>query len=148
MYVESPKIALDGVRRVLVPTGTITIAVWAEPERVLWADLPRRIRARYETTAAPARSSRLGTLSLLTELLASADFEIERVEEHNVDVVESNTCDGVASWARTLGFAATLSDANADAWQRNLADEVALVVNGPPFRLGGVTRIITARVSG
>ena len=47
MYMASPERVLAAVRRALRPEGTFVAAYWAEPERVEWATLPRRVIARY-----------------------------------------------------------------------------------------------------
>jgi ubiquinone/menaquinone biosynthesis C-methylase UbiE len=47
MYMDSPVAALVAARRAMVPPGVLVAAVWAEPERVSYFTLPRRVLERY-----------------------------------------------------------------------------------------------------
>jgi len=53
MYLDDPIAALVGARRALVERGLLVVALWAEPERVDYHSLPRRILARHATLPPP-----------------------------------------------------------------------------------------------
>src|SRR4051812_22696285 len=47
MYMDAKVAALRGARRAMVPGGRLVAAVWAEPERVSYFSLPRRVLEKY-----------------------------------------------------------------------------------------------------
>jgi hypothetical protein len=51
MYMDSPVAALAAARRAMVPRGVLVAAVWAEPERVPYFTLPRRVLERYRPSS-------------------------------------------------------------------------------------------------
>lgn len=151
MYMARPERALRAVHRALVPGGALVAAFWAEPERVSWARLPREVTARF-TPVPPldprARGAfRYAAPSAIEADLAAAGFRVERVEEHDVAVVEAETGEGIAAWADgVLGrMAAALDDPGRAAWRAAIAREAEALRDGATIRLGGVTRLVLAR---
>lgn len=154
MYMRSPVSALLSVRRVLRPGGVLVGAFWAEPERVPWATLPRRVLGRYcdvpridPEAPGPFRHAHL---SRIARDYARAGFAVEAVEEIDVPVIEAEAGAGIVAWAVDLGFARVASELPEDrqvAWKTELARELERFRVGSVIRLGGVTRLVVGRVA-
>jgi ubiquinone/menaquinone biosynthesis C-methylase UbiE len=146
MYLPAPVDALVAAHHALRPGAPLVAALWAEPERVSWATVPRQVLARFRALPpldleAPG-AFHYADVARFERDLAQAGFGLQHAEELETPVVEAETPDGVARWARELGGARSLGDAEQDAWEAELAREVEKL--GPPFRLGGVTRLVVA----
>lgn len=152
MYLEDPVQALINARHALAPGGAVVAAVWAEPERVPYYTLPRGLLARYRPVPAIDRSAP-GTFRYADVAQLYGDFEraglvVDRVEEIELSVFESETADELVSWVRALGLTPLLADlphATQVAWERDLVEALDRERDGP-YALGGVTRIVRARV--
>jgi ubiquinone/menaquinone biosynthesis C-methylase UbiE len=149
---RSPMMALANVRRVLQPGAPFVAAFWAEPERVPWAMLARRLLARYRAVPlidpeAPG-TFRYADLSRIERDFTTARFTLEHVEEIDVPVIEAATGVEIAAWVRDFGlmpFADELPAIERAPYEADLAREAEqLCVNGV-IRLGGVTRVVVAR---
>jgi ubiquinone/menaquinone biosynthesis C-methylase UbiE len=152
MYMTAPVAALQTARRALLPEGVLVAALWAEPERVPYFTLPRRLLLRYR--AVPAEDfSAPGTfhyaeLERVSRDFAEAGFSIELVEEMEIPVMEASSSAEVVAWTRAMGLGKLLMDLPEDvqaAWERDLSDELERLKKGARFQLGGVTRIVVAR---
>lgn len=151
MYFDDPVAALSATRRALVAGGVLVAALWAEPERVPYFTLPRRVLARYAPVPrvepeAPG-TFRFADPARITRDFAAAGFTVEHVEERYVDVMEARTDDELIAWTRAFGLArlmADLSDEVQRAWERALVREVGALRRDGVVRLGGVTRIVVA----
>ncbi|MFO0678038.1 MAG: class I SAM-dependent methyltransferase [Polyangiaceae bacterium] len=147
-----PGVVLAHVRTALVPGAPFVVAVWAEPDRVAYHDLPRRILAAYRPLPpvdvdAPG-SFRYGDVTRLVADLRRAGFDVETTEEHEVDVFESDDPAAVIAWTLPLGMAPLLESLDAPsraAWERDFADALRAGARSGPFRLGGVSHLVTAR---
>jgi SAM-dependent methyltransferase len=151
MYAAFPGRVLAAVRRALVPGGTFVAAYWAEPERVAWATLPRRVTARYTELPAidPARPGafRYASVARIEEDYAAADLAITHVEEAPVAVVEGARGADIADWVRgVLGrLLCRIAPGDVPAWETDLAREAEAYRDGAVIRVGGVTRIVVAK---
>jgi len=152
MGMRSPAAALAQVRRLLAPGAPFVAALWAEPDRVPWAMLPRRVLRRYRDL--PALDSdapgvfRYAELSRIERDLAGAQFRLEHVEEMDVPVIETQTVDGILTWIRDLvlgRLAEGLSERERAQYELDLAGEAEQLRVDGVFRLRGVTRIVLAR---
>jgi ubiquinone/menaquinone biosynthesis C-methylase UbiE len=151
MYMEAPVAALANVHQALSPTGVLVAALWAEPERVPYYTLPRRLLQRYRPlppieTEAPG-PFRYADLDRVTRDFGRAGFQLDHVEEMEVTVFESETDAEMVDWVRALGLTQLLNDLpeqDQRAWEIDLANEVRRRSAGP-LQLGGVTRIVRAR---
>ena len=155
MYMRSPVRALTGVRRALAPGAPLVAALWAELDRVAWAAVPRRalgrLRAVPDVDPEAPGAFRYADPARIARDFAAAGLVVERVEEMTTDVIEAATGEGIAAWARDLGFAALvggLSGEETAAWEADVAREVERGRAGDVVRLGGVTRLVVARAPG
>lgn len=150
MYMAAPVAALVNVQQSLLPTGVLVAALWAEPERVPYYTLPRRLLRRYRTLPpinpeAPG-TFRYANLDRVARDFGRAGFLLDHVEEMEVTVFESETDAEIVDWVRALGLTQLLNDLperKQRAWEIDLASEVRRLGAGS-LRLGGVTRIVRA----
>jgi ubiquinone/menaquinone biosynthesis C-methylase UbiE len=151
MYMACPERVLAAVRRALRPEGTFVAAYWAEPERVEWATLPRRVIARYATLPPidPARPGafRYASVARIKEDYAAADLAVTHVSETRVAIVEGARGEDIVDWVR--GVLGRLLDgvapADRAACEAELAREAEVHRDGETIRVGGVTRIVVAK---
>lgn len=151
MYMAEPVAALMNVHHALLPTGVLVAALWAEPERVPYYTLPRRLLQRYRALP-PIDPEAPGTFRYADFERVARDFEragflLDHVEEMEVTVFESETDAELVDWVRALGLNPLLNDLpehEQRAWEIDLASEVRRRGAGS-LRLGGVTRIVRAR---
>ena len=150
MYMAAPVAALMNVQQALLPTGVLVAALWAEPERVPYYTLPRRLLQRYRALP-PIDPEAPGTfhyadLGRVTRDFGRAGFLLDHVEEMEVTVFESETDAELVDWVRALGLTQLLNDLpehEQRAWEIDLTSEVRRRGAGS-LRLGGVTRIVRA----
>lgn len=152
MGMRSPARALCNVRRVLEPGAPFVAALWAEPERVQWAMLPRRVLARYRDVPSPAPDSpgpfRYADLSSIERDFTNAGFTLEHAEEIDIPVIEAETDLAIVEWARDLVLCQLvheLPSAIRARFEADLAREVDPLRAQGVIRLRGVTRVVVAR---
>jgi ubiquinone/menaquinone biosynthesis C-methylase UbiE len=152
MGMRSPARAVSNVRRALEPGAPFVAALWAEPERVQWAMLPRRVLARHRDVPwlSPEEPGpfRYAELSCIVRDFTRAGFTLEHVEEIEIPVIEAETGVGIAAWARDLilgQLAHELPSATRARFESDLAREVEPLRAQGVIRLGGVTRIVVGR---
>jgi SAM-dependent methyltransferase len=153
MSMTSPVAALAGAHRALKPEGVLVAALWAEPERVPYYTLPRRLLERYRPLPpfdpeAPG-TFRFADLQRIARDFDRGGFVLEHVEEMDVPVIEGETGADLVAWVReALGLTRLLDDLAEDdqrRWEDELARAVEPLRTGGWIRLGGVTRIVVAR---
>jgi ubiquinone/menaquinone biosynthesis C-methylase UbiE len=150
MYMAAPVAALMNVQQALLPTGVLVAALWAEPERVPYYTLPRRLLQRYRALPpidpdAPG-TFRYADLERVRRDFGRAGLRLDHVEEMEVTVFESETDTEMVDWVRALGLTHLLNDLpehEQRAWEIDLTSEVRRRGAGS-LRLGGVTRIVRA----
>jgi ubiquinone/menaquinone biosynthesis C-methylase UbiE len=154
MYMTSPVAALANARRALLPTGVLVAALWAEPERVPYATLPRALLEQYRALPALEPEApgvfRYATLERITRDFNRAGFTLDCLEEMEVSVVEAPTSGEVIAWVAALGLAPLLNalpHSDRQGWERDCTSHLERLRSGGPFRLGGVTRIVRARLA-
>jgi ubiquinone/menaquinone biosynthesis C-methylase UbiE len=152
MYMSAPVVALVNAHKALLPTGVLVAALWAEPDRVPYYTLPRRLLERYRALPgidleAPG-PFRYSDLERITHDFAGAGFSLDHVEEMEVTVFEAETDAEMVDWVRALGLTRLLHGLPEDdqrAWELDLAGELRQMAAGGLLRLGGLTRIVRAR---
>ncbi|CAN5924269.1 hypothetical protein BH11MYX4_BH11MYX4_50520 [soil metagenome] len=155
MYLDAPVAALSAARRAMVPDGVLVAAVWAEPERVPYFTLPRRVLGKYRAVP-PIDPEAPGTFRYADEArlrrdFAAAGFTVEHVEEQEVAVMEAETGAELVAWTRAFGLTRLLNDLPEEvqeAWEAELVRETEPLRRDGYVRLGGVTRIVVARPAG
>lgn len=153
MYMAAPLAVLDNVRRALLPSGVLVAALWAEPERVPYFTLPRRLLARYRRLPgidfeAPG-TFRYADLQRVYRDFQRAGFTVDHIEEMEIPVFEADTGAELVAWVRALGLTQLLNELPEEdqhAWEQELMSEVEQCRAGGLLRLGGVTRIIRASI--
>lgn len=151
MYMAAPITALERVRGALLPSGVLVAALWAEPERVPYFTLPRRLLERYRRLPtldgeAPG-TFRYADLARVVRDFRDAGFTLNHVEEMDVPVFEAETAAEVVEWVRGLGLTRLLNDLPEDdqqAWEKDLTCSLEQSRAEGLIRLGGVTRIVRA----
>lgn len=151
MYFEAPVAALAAARRSLVRGGVLVAALWAEPDTVSFATLPRRALARLvslpeESPDAPG-VFRFADPAVISRDFARGGFEITHVETIEVEVMEAATADDLVAWTRAFGLDRLLrglSTETQEAWRRAFIADAEPLRREGMFRLGGRCRIVVA----
>jgi len=152
MYLANPVATLETARCALVPGGVLVAALWAEPERVPYFTLPRRLLSRYRALPpldfeVPG-TFRYADVERTRRDFRQAGFAIEHVEEMEVSVFESETSEELLAWVRALGLTRLLNElpeAEQRAWEEDMTAAAEDLRTDGMLRLGGVTRIVVAR---
>jgi ubiquinone/menaquinone biosynthesis C-methylase UbiE len=152
MYFQSPVAALSAARRAMLPGGLLVAACWAEPERVPYFTVPRRVLEQYQALPAIDQEApgtfRYADIGRIDRDFAAAGLGIEHLEEHDVTVMEAETDAALIAWTRTFGMARMLNDLPDEvqrAWEADLLNATKPLWHDGRIRLGGVTRIVVAR---
>jgi hypothetical protein len=152
MYMSAPVAALVNVQQALLPSGVLVAALWAEPERVPYYTLPRRLLQRYRALPGidpdEPGTFRYADLERLVRDFARAGLTVDHVEEMEVTVFEAEKDTEIVNWVRALGLTQLLKDLpehDQRAWEVDLPGEVRRSRADGSLRLGGVTRIVRAR---
>jgi SAM-dependent methyltransferase len=152
MYMTAPVAALVNAHRALLRAGLLVAAFWAEPERVPYYTLPRRILARHRPLPAVDPEApgvfRYADLARIERDFALAGFTMDHVEEMDVCAFEAEAGAEVVAWVRALALTKLLNGLPEDdqrAWEADLLNELERNRTDGVVRLGGVTRIVRAR---
>ena len=154
MAMTSPVAALANARRALVPTGVLVAALWAESERVPYYTLPRALLGRYRALPgldpeAPG-TFRYANVERIARDFKRAGFTLDCVEEMETTVVEAKTSQELIALVVGLGLAPllnALAESDRQAWERDMTQELESLRSDGLVRLGGVTRIVRARLA-
>lgn len=155
MYLDSPVAALSAARRAMVPRGVLVAAVWAEPERVSYFTLPRRVLGKY-VSLPPIEPEAPGTfryadVGRIHRDFTAAGLTIEHVEEQEVAVMEAETGEELVAWTRAFGLTRLMNGLPEEiqrAWEAELVRAAEPLWQDGRVRLGGVTRIVVAMSPG
>ena len=157
MYMSEPRAALAGVRRALVDGRLLVVAVWAEPERVIYWSMPRAVLARVAAVPmgtfadGAARMFRYSSPDALPRDLRAEGFTVEQTEDMELAVMEAATAAEAIAWVRALAMGRLLDTVAPDverAWEVEMTHELeSRRESDGMIRLGGVTRIVVARAA-
>jgi SAM-dependent methyltransferase len=152
MYMSAPVAALVNAHKALLPTGVLVAALWAEPDRVPYYTLPRRLLERYRSLPGLDLEGpgpfRYADLERIAGDFAEAGFLLDHVEEMDVTVFEARSDAEMIDWVRDVGLTRLLNGLPEDdqrAWELDLATELRRIAPVGELRLGGLTRIVRAR---
>jgi ubiquinone/menaquinone biosynthesis C-methylase UbiE len=154
MCMAEPDRAFQQTWRALKPTGCLVAAFWAEPDRVEYATLWRRVLARYRDVPGvePGRPDvfRYSTDDAIYAGMSRSGFSVERVEELRVPVVEVDTGQEFVAWLLNFGGTVTrllseMPEDDQNAWAAELSQEAERYRDGVKIRIGGVTRVVVGR---
>jgi len=150
MYVASPVKALSSIARSLTKDGVLVAAMWAEPERVAWWSLPRRVTEKYAPLAPfdPERPGpcRFGTKERIERDFSLAGLSVTHVEEHEVPIVEGPDASVVVDWVRAVmtSFADAVPEGKRSAWEADLLHEAESYRSGDRIVVGGTSLLVVA----
>jgi ubiquinone/menaquinone biosynthesis C-methylase UbiE len=151
MYFDEPIVALSAARSALRPGGALVAAVWAEPARVPYFSLPRRVLSRFmllpPNETDDASTFYYADMDRMRKDLFAAGFMVQHIEEIDVPVMEAATDSDLIEWTRAFGLARLLAAAplqTQQAWERALLQDVAPLRHDGYVRLGGVSRLVVA----
>jgi ubiquinone/menaquinone biosynthesis C-methylase UbiE len=154
MYVDRPVQAMSAIRSSLLPGGRLVCAMWAEPARVPYDSMPRKVLMRHLSVPAPNEHTpgtfRYSSIDQIRTDYASAGFLVDHIEEMEVAVMEAATDADLIAWVRAFGWSRLLAGVSESiqlACERDLIAEAAQYRRDGTVRLGGVARIVvgTAR---
>lgn len=151
MYFNAPVSAMKAAHHAMLPGGRFVAAVWAEPERVPYYTLPRRILSKY-TSLPPIDPEAPGTFRYaaperLRQDLEAAGFGVDHTEEHDIAVMEAQSSAELIAWVRAFGLQRHLNELPESIqkeWEHAFIQETQSLWSGGYIRLGGTTRLIIA----
>jgi SAM-dependent methyltransferase len=154
MYMEAPIAALENARRALSEDGVLVAALWAEPGRAPYYSLPMRILERYRSVPSidPEVPSpfRFADPDRIERDFGRAGLALDHVEEMDIPVFEAEATAEVVEWVRALALTKLLNDvpeSDQQAWAEEFEAELESTRTDGVIRVGGVTRIVRARVT-
>jgi SAM-dependent methyltransferase len=155
MFMASPVAAMTTIRRALVDDGVLVLAVWAEPERVPFMSLPRRVLSSWR--ALPPWDLDVPGIFYYADPerlrgdIEAAGLHVAHVEERETAVMKVDTEAELLAWVMTFAGVApsvrALSDDERHAWEQALVRAVVDANADGAMRLGGVTRIVVCTPS-
>ena len=152
MYFADPIAALSRIRNALRPTSVLVAALWAEPERVPYFSLPRRLLERYSALPPIDRAVpgtfRYDTPARIAQDFTQAGFAISHTEELETAVMESESSAEMLAWVRTFGLDRLLEglpESTQQAWEADLVSALEASRTGGVMKLSGVTRLVVAK---
>ena len=152
MLMADPAAALAETRRVLRDDGRLSFAVWAGPDRNLWAFLPgfALVEAGHMPPPEPDAPGifAMGDPDRIKQLVTAAGFGEPEIEEV---VVEWDYSDPAVHWEKTMKLAAPIADAMAELPDEErerirelVASRVEEKVAEDPTALQGRTWVVSA----
>ena len=111
MLMADPVAALSETRRVLRDGGRLAFAVWATPDRNLWAAIPGMTMVEHGHMPAPEPGQpgifAMGETARIEELVAAGGLKVDSIEEVGV---HWGYDDPDVHWQKTIALAGPLSE--------------------------------------
>jgi SAM-dependent methyltransferase len=150
MLMADPGAALRESHRVLRDGGTLTFAVWASPDRNLWAALPAMTLVQRGHMPPPEPGGpgifALGDPARIGELVTGAGFDEPTVEEIAFDFRYSDFDDAWDALVRLAGPLARAVNVLSDEERRATRD--AVQASFEPYRRDGGSYVVPAAAWG
>lgn len=152
MYLDAPRHAMRSIRDALVDDGVFVAAVWAEPERVPYMTLPRRVLSRWCDVPAfdleaPGVFYYADVDRLRTDV-AAAGMRVVAIEDLDVPLVHAADDAELIAWVSAFSglskWLAPMAAAQRRAWEDAVVHEVKAADPAGERRLGGVTHLVAA----
>ena len=150
MYVATPVVALQRMRRVLAPGGRIAAALWGPREEIAWWRVPRDVTERFArlppADAGGPWAGRYGDFDAFARDAAAAGLVVGAVERVATDIVRG-AVDDVVAWVEHVfgAWVSLVPDQRRAAWRSALVDALGGHREGDEVVLGGVTTIVLLR---
>lgn len=152
MLMADPAAALAQTRRVLRDGGRLAFAVWAGPDRNLWAAIPGMALIERGALPAPEPGApgifAMGDPERIRELVTGAGFGEPRIEQVAVDW---GYVDPAEHWEKTIKLAAPIAEAvkalpgeEAEEVRATVAQRVGELLGGDGSALNGLTHVVVA----
>ncbi len=156
MYMVDPVRALIAARHRCGPEARLVAGMWAEPERVDYLHVPSRLLERYMPLPTVAPDSpgtfRYADPAIIHRDFAAAGWHIEALEEVYVPVMEAGSADQLVHWCECFGMNRLMKDLpeqTRESWRQDLRSQFPSLTGADGFaRLGGITRLVTAKSLG
>jgi ubiquinone/menaquinone biosynthesis C-methylase UbiE len=150
MYVATPVLALQRMRRVVVDGGRVAVALWGPRDRIAWWRVPRETTERFArlppTDGDVPWAGRYGDVDVFARDAAAAGLVIDTVEFVDTDVVRGTAVDVVAWVEHVFGaWVALVPDRDREAWRAVLFDALRAHGADDDVALGGTVAVVTAR---
>jgi SAM-dependent methyltransferase len=150
MYMQDPLAALRNAAGACRCGAQLVAAVWCAPDATDYRTLPREaLRGLVEfvdDVVGEPGPFRFADATQTVAELAGAGWRVVHQEEHRVEVFAADTVAEVVRWAEDLGIGRLLDgcdDRVKHAWRTRCGEAIARR-GGPPFTLGGLTRLLLA----
>jgi SAM-dependent methyltransferase len=152
MYVATPVLALQRLRRVLVDDGRLAVALWGRRDEIAWWRVPRDVTecfARLPPVIDGAPwAGRYGDVDVFAADARAAGFVVDTVEVVDTDVVRGSI-DDVVGWVEQVfgAWVASVPDGARGAWRAALSEALREHDDGDGVALGGTVAVVTARLA-
>ncbi|MGH2954852.1 MAG: class I SAM-dependent methyltransferase [Solirubrobacterales bacterium] len=153
MLMADPAAALAETRRVLREGGRASFAVWATPDKNLWAFLPGLVLVELGHMDPPEPGAPgifgMGDPNRIRELVTGAGFDEPSIEQLPVTWGYPDTAE---HWEKTLKLAAPIAEVvnglpgeEQDRVRTTVAERVEPLLGGDDAGINGLTHVVLAR---
>lgn len=150
MYVATPVLALQRLRRVVRSDGRLAIALWGPRDDIAWWRVPRDVTERFAPLPPVVPdgpwAGRYGAVDDFARDARSAGFVVDGVERVTTDVVRGDE-DEVVAWVEHVfgAWVALVPDRDRAAWRAALREALHEHRDDRGIALGGLVHVVVAR---